>query len=255
MSYLLFHFVFILPVIFVVALLRWERGPFPLPGARSGTFVLAIIAFVYTTPWDNFLVQQGVWYYGVDRVIEAAIIGYVPFEEYLFFILQPFMTAGFLLWFLAKAPESIELLSRPLSRGTPALIGCGVFIFLSVAGLFLLLKGELPFRYLSLILVWACPILAFQWGYGGGTLVLMRRQAIPALIGPTAYLWVVDLIALKLGIWTINPEMSTGLGIYLLPIEEAIFFLLTNMLVIQGLLLYYQFVSVRQKASSISPAT
>ncbi len=58
---------------------------------------LATIAVVYTTPWDNYLVATGVWYYD-PRLVLNRTIGYVPVEEYLFFILQTFLTGFFSLW-------------------------------------------------------------------------------------------------------------------------------------------------------------
>ncbi|MEM9226933.1 MAG: lycopene cyclase domain-containing protein [Verrucomicrobiota bacterium] len=253
MSYLLFHFVFILPVIFAVTLLRREAKKPDIKGAVSGTVVLAAIAFTYTTPWDNYLVASGVWYYGSDRVIESAILGYVPVEEYLFFILQPILTAGFLLWYLAKSPQITTRLKDKLERRKPAYLGCALFLGLTAIAAGMLLSGNQQLRYLALILVWACPVLAFQWAYGGGTLYRLRRVALPAILAPTAYLCVVDMIALKLGIWVINPATSTGIHLYLLPLEEGLFFLLTNLLVVQGLLLYYQFMTVRaaQKAPAV----
>ena len=58
---------------------------------------LATIAVVYTTPWDNYLVATGVWYYD-PRLVLNLTIGYVPIEEYAFFILQAFLTGLFGLW-------------------------------------------------------------------------------------------------------------------------------------------------------------
>jgi lycopene cyclase domain-containing protein len=58
---------------------------------------LAAIAVVYTTPWDNYLLATGVWYYD-PRLILNLTIGYVPVEEYAFFILQVFLTGLFGMW-------------------------------------------------------------------------------------------------------------------------------------------------------------
>jgi lycopene cyclase domain-containing protein len=58
---------------------------------------LATIAVVYTTPWDNYLVATGVWYYD-PRLVLNVTLGYVPIEEYAFFILQTFLTGLFVLW-------------------------------------------------------------------------------------------------------------------------------------------------------------
>ena len=46
-----------------------------------------------------------------------------------------------------------------------------------------------------------------------------------------------DRIAIGLGIWYIAEPTKTGFEPLGLPIEEAIFFLITNVLVVQGLLL------------------
>jgi len=61
--------------------------------------MLALIGLsvLYTTPWDNYLVATRVWYYDPALVLNA-IIGYVPIEEYTFFILQTILTGLFTLW-------------------------------------------------------------------------------------------------------------------------------------------------------------
>ncbi len=75
LTYLQFHLVFTLPLLLALALLQGRtRQPWwPL-------VALVVIAFVYTTPWDNLLVAWNVWSYPPDRVL--ARIGYVPVEEY-----------------------------------------------------------------------------------------------------------------------------------------------------------------------------
>ena len=62
----------------------------------------------------------------------------------------------------------------------------------------------------------------------------MPRTFLAGLIPSTLYLWFADRTAIKLGIWTIAPETSFGLSFFGLPIEEAVFFLMTNLLVVQG---------------------
>jgi len=59
--------------------------------------LMAAIAVIYTTPWDNYLVATGVWYYD-PRLVWRILLGYVPLEEYLFFVLQSFLTGLFVLW-------------------------------------------------------------------------------------------------------------------------------------------------------------
>jgi 15-cis-phytoene synthase / lycopene beta-cyclase len=52
---------------------------------------------------------------------------------------------------------------------------------------------------------------------------------------PTLYLWIVDTFALQRGTWVINTATKTGLFVWPhLEIEEAIFFLVTNTLIVFG---------------------
>lgn len=87
MTYLTFHLIFTLPPILVLLALRrrpWTRAD------RWTAAALPLLALIYTTPWDNMLIQKGVWSYGPDQVIGTT--GYVPIEEYAFFLLQPILT-------------------------------------------------------------------------------------------------------------------------------------------------------------------
>src|SRR3712207_980037 len=94
----------ILPIIILGLLTLWDRQrgktlPTVLRGwSPAGVLAtLIVIAVVYTTPWDNYLAATGVWWYDPQRVT-GIILGWVPLEEYLFFILQPLMIGFWLLW-------------------------------------------------------------------------------------------------------------------------------------------------------------
>ncbi|HEY9847710.1 MAG TPA: lycopene cyclase domain-containing protein, partial [Candidatus Caenarcaniphilales bacterium] len=107
MSYFVFHLVFTLPPILLLALV--QRQPLAgIGGARAWLALpfIVLLALVYTTPWDNYLVWRNVWYYGTDRVVGT--IGYVPVEEYLFFLLQPILTGLWLYWLFARLDEPIQ---------------------------------------------------------------------------------------------------------------------------------------------------
>ena len=62
--------------------------------------VLALVAVVYTGPWDALLVSTGVWSYGSGRVL-GLTVGGVPLEEYGFYILQVGVTGILTLALLA----------------------------------------------------------------------------------------------------------------------------------------------------------
>ncbi len=230
MTYLQFHLVFIIPALLLVALVP----PRPLTGEtrRRGLFFLvlvAAIAFVYTTPWDNYLVYRGVWGYGTARVL--GVIGYVPIEEYAFFLLQPFLTG---LWFYRRfhGPDATAV----TATWQPKLIGGLGWLVVSVVG-YLLMQQESGL-YMGLILVWAGPVLAGQWAYAGHKIWAWRRPVFWGIAVPTVYLWVADGLAIGLGIWEISATYTLGPAVLGLPIEEATFFLLTNVLVVQGLVLF-----------------
>ena len=89
MTYLQFHFVFIIPLLLLLLGLNLRDVKRGLPftgegwhGRKVALWAIGIhlgLALVYTTPWDNYLVYKQVWGYPPGRVL--ATIGYVPIEE------------------------------------------------------------------------------------------------------------------------------------------------------------------------------
>jgi lycopene beta-cyclase len=246
MSYLAFHLIFILsPLALLLAAVR--RAPVVLGSRARWTLpAIALIAFIYTTPWDNYLVYRGVWWYGSDRVLGT--IGYVPVEEYAFFILQPLLTGAWTYLLLMRRGGSVEAHEdlvddgpnggMTLGLGPTRAIGLMVYLLLAAAGV-LALTYERGL-YLGLILAWAAPVLAVQWVF-----VAPAARAAPTVFAsgvgvPTLYLWIADRIAIGQEVWTIAPQYTTGIMLFGLPVEEALFFLVTNLLVVQGVLLFLQ---------------
>ena len=86
---------------------------------------------------------------------------------------------------------------------------------------------------------WVSPVLMLQWGLAGR--YIMRMGAGPvltAILAPTLYLWFVDVVALNNGAWFIArgtkmDELELPMA---LPIEEATFFLVTNVMIVFGFL-------------------
>jgi lycopene cyclase domain-containing protein len=58
-----------------------------------------LLAVTWTTPWDNYLVATGVWHYD-PALVTGVVLGWVPIEEYIFFVVQTIMTG---LWLLLLA--------------------------------------------------------------------------------------------------------------------------------------------------------
>lgn len=225
MSYLEFHFVFILPALILTTAAAWSRGAVT---ARDCFWlgVMVVLAVIYTTPWDNYLVATGVWDYGTDRVIGT--IGWVPIEEYLFFVLQPLLTGMW--YFTIRGPVADT--TAPSSAGRVGLI---IALAMIVAGAVALTTEQ--GRYLGLIVLWAAPVVLLQWGVGASYLWAHRGEVLLGIGIPTVYLWICDRIAIGLGIWEISSKHTTGWHLFGLPIEEAVFFLMTNLMVVQGLAL------------------
>jgi lycopene beta-cyclase len=252
MTYLQFHFLFIFPPILL--LLAAVPGALGGMGRRGLWPVLAvpIIAFLYTTPWDNYLVWRGIWWYGEDRVLGT--LGYVPYEEYLFFLLQPVLTGLLTLHLVARRvgatafppagggqrlPKPIPRLRlEPLSPNPGRVRLIGTLLWFGVAGVGVLCLRTTPGLYMGLILAWAAPVVALMWLFAGPH--LWRHVHVLGLaIGlPTLYLWVADAVAIRQGIWAISEEYTFRVNPFGLPIEEATFFLITNVLSAIGVLLF-----------------
>jgi lycopene cyclase domain-containing protein len=227
-TYFQFHALFILPPLLILALLaRRRRLAWPAWRALLAT---AGIAIVYTTPWDNYLVREGIWSYGTDRVVGT--IGYVPIEEYVFFLLLPaFVGLIYVLFFANDGPSS--------TGNKVGLALAWAFAGLALVGFALLAFASERWTYLGLILAWASPVLAGIWFFAGVFLGRRLRAVAAATFLPSAYLWVADRQAIAAGVWSIASDTSLGITPFGLPIEEATFFLMTHLLVVSGVAFFF----------------
>lgn len=231
LTYLTFLAVFLLvplSALGVATVVRPPRHSPPLAVQTGGTFLLIVLALAYTTPWDNYLIAEGVWWYGEGRVLGRVWLA--PIEEYLFIALQTVLVAAWT--FRVAGPVDATVGQRRVDVVVGALGGLAV----SAVG-FALLFGSQSTLYLGAILAWAGPVLALQWAVGWRYLLAVRRRVAAGIGVPTAYLCVADWVAIRNGIWTISPDHTTGLHIAGLPVEEATFFLLTSAFVVQALIL------------------
>jgi len=229
LTYLQFHALLILPLLVgLAATARYRLGA--RRDVLTGTAVLTGLALVYTTPWDNYLILRGVWWYGEGAVLTR--FWAAPLGEYLFFVFQPLLVG---LWVARFPTDTNRPLSTPLPTRAVGLLGAGIVAAAGVA-----LLGADSGLYLGSLLAWSAPILAIQWAFGWPYLLSEWRVVAVGTLVPTVYLWLVDSLALTLGIWVLSDRYTTGLEIPLvgLPIEEALFFLLTSLFVVQGLVLY-----------------
>ena len=195
--------------------------------------VHVVMALIYTTPWDNYLVATGVWWYN-PQLVTGITMGWVPIEEYTFFVVQTLLSG---LWTLAvirfgfKVPP--DLAPNPTLRRR-ACIGVGAVWSISTV---ILLVGWQPGTYLTLILSWALIPVLIQLAFGADILLANSRPLLAAIVAPTLYLWVIDTLAIRSGTWSIGPLQTTGLVLIALPVEEMLFFLMTNVIIACGMTL------------------
>ena len=231
MTYLEFHLAFTLPPLLALALLQGRTTERWWPLA-----LLVGIAFVYTTPWDNYLVAREVWSYPPGRVL--ATVGWVPVEEYAFFVIQTLIAGLWLRLFQAHWPARYDPMAgdADLTGLRARVIGTAVFLAVTAAGVAMVLADG-HWLYLGLILAWASPVLALMWGVGGHIIWARRRLVLATVLPVALYLCVADRVAIGLGIWDITDATRTGWEVAGLPFEEGLFFFVTTTLVAQGLVM------------------
>jgi lycopene cyclase domain-containing protein len=222
-----------------------------MPGWATIT-VHVFLAVAWTTPWDNYLVATGVWTYE-PALVTGLTLGWVPVEEYTFFVVQTIMTGLWLLW-LARILPAIPW--PPPARPAIRVWGAAALGVLWAVSIGMLVARSKPGTYLGLELGWMLPPIILQVAAGGDVLWAQRRLAGAALLPAIAYLSVADALAIGSGTWTIAPAQTTGILLGALPVEELVFFTLTNTLIVFGvtLLLSYRTVLARllpQRAAQI----
>lgn len=231
LHYAYFHLLFTLPPL---AMLHLLASPLLTQLDRHKLLILPTIAFVWTTPWDNKLVRHGAWWY--PRSCVMARIGYVPIEEYAFFLLQSLITTLFTVL--------VTRWTMPRARGKPKgtvllpLVPAAVMVA-GIAGL-TGKQGNGHHFYISMIAWWASVPLILLWfgtrrSWPGD---LKRKEALSwlmCLAGPTVYLCNADVFAMRRGTWHIAESKSLKRFIVPdLPIEEALFFFMTNLILVSA---------------------
>ncbi len=228
MTYFGFLLVFLVSptgVLLAVLLLRGRSDAGRAFAGRAALIAVAVqmlLALIYTTPWDNYLVATSVWHYN-PALVTGIMLGYVPLEEYLFFLLEALLVG---LWWITLFPR--ERSSHPFkpSAGTQhALTTAAVLIWMISTAAFL--SGWIPGTYLTLILSWALVPIGIQLTFGADLLWHYRRLVAATILPVALYLSLADALAIKSGIWTIDPAQTTGLHLCCLPLEEGLFFLVT----------------------------
>lgn len=231
----------VLPILMLLAITWWDnKNNRPTPGFQNvwavwvAILVHVILAVAYTTPWDNYLVATGVWYYNPD-LVTGIVLGYVPIEEYTFFVLETILS-GLWWWYLARRLTPPTQDFRP--NKTLVYVSASVLFVFWVIFTALFFSENQPITYLSITLFWAFPAIFPQLLYGADILWHYRKLVFLAVFIPGTYLSLMDIIALKDTTWSISPAQTTGILFFgILPLEEVVFFFITNILVAFGVTL------------------
>ncbi|KAL8872578.1 MAG: hypothetical protein Q9174_001812 [Haloplaca sp. 1 TL-2023] len=220
---------------------------------------LILIAVVSTTPWDSYLIRRRIWTYPEDAIVGPTLF-HIPAEEIFFFIIQTYNTS--LLYLFASKPTfhpiylrgGAKLLHDARRLRIWRWIGNASLAAVIIAGAALVYKNERGL-YLGLIIVWSGPFIFMLWTLSYQLLInLPLSNTLLPIIAPTLYLWIVDTLALRRGTWVI--ESGTKLGWHLwdgLDIEEAFFFLVTNTLIVFGLVAFDNALAVLNAFPSLFP--
>jgi len=231
----------VIPILVFLAITYWDnQRNKQINGFRNGGAVWAgiavhvLLAVVYTTPWDNYLVATGVWYYNPE-LVTGIVIGYVPIEEYTFFVLETIL-AGLWWWFLVRRlspPQNKFIPNKTLVYVSACLLAALWLIFT-----YLFFFGATGWTYLSIILFWALPPIIIQIIFGADILWHYRKLVFWSLFVPGLYLSLMDITALTDTTWSISPGQTTGILFFgILPLEEVVFFFITNTLITFGMTL------------------
>ncbi len=233
MTYLQFHFIFTIPLLFLLLFIN-RKNPFTFSQkSLLGCLTLILLALFYTTPWDSYLIKNQIWTYSPDRVLFS--IFYIPIEEYFFFIIQTIIATliASTLIFRKKIQQNFDL---PIQL--KGLIP--FFAMMTVLGFLFFTTFQSPeWQYFKLILFWALPVILLQWALGYKVLLQHKKLLALIIIPLTLYLWMADSVAIHNQIWSFPENTISGWEIAgLLPIEEALFFFMTNVMVAQGFILF-----------------
>lgn len=233
MTYRVFLAVVLLPLALCATTPLMVRRRRLTPGQRAEfrrglalTGVLAVVAVVWTAPWDRWLIVHDVWGYPPGSV--TGTVAQVPVEEYVFMIGQTVLTGCWTLFATLGAPH------REPAGAWRRWVCCAGWLAAAVTGL--LLTAWDPALYLGAILFWFGPPLALQAAAGADVLRAARKWRLAGL-ALTPLLWAADALAIHAGAWHISGTQTLGWALAGLPVEEAVFFLATNLLVVNSYLL------------------
>jgi len=236
MTYSQFLIIFtVIPIIVLLYLLRKE-----LTRKYINTLLLvSAIAFTATAIWDNYAVYSGIWMFPREKTL-GIYFYYVPLEEYLFFFLQTYLTGLVQLFYLFRFYKN-GTTKKGVGTSMRSLFSlnvCALIINFSQ------IENEplkLPFgkwNYLFHLFAWAGTFILIQLIFGRKKIIPnLKLIAVPTVI-MTIYFSLADSISIGNGIWSFDPAQTIGTKLGNVPVEEILFFLMTNILITEAMVLF-----------------
>ncbi|PXX58112.1 hypothetical protein DFR70_11585 [Nocardia tenerifensis] len=197
--------------------------------------VLVVVAVMWTAPWDSWIIGRGAWTTPPNSV--SARVFRVPVEELGFMAAQVLVVGVWTLALLAHRVDGYNPAGpwpwarAPLTRVSATCL----WMALIIAGAVATVASDRLLYQGSMVVLVGIP-LAIQRAVGADVLRRFRVLRLFAL-APVAYFWLADRIAIGQGTWSISTQYTTGWKILGLPIEEYVFFWLTSLLIVDGLVL------------------
>jgi len=235
MTYLRFHLVFNLPLLVVLSVLS-SRSAVTMGELEAAGFVLLAV-MIFTTPWDNLAAKWGIW--GFPREKYSLRIGYLPIEEYAFFLFQSINVMLAVRAVFGFEPDWQLGQETAVGRWTLICLAASLIPWTFVAIQLRWLRRKWgPCVNYAVHLAWFLPVVYAQWVIApplfwghAGLLALMT-------VAFGTYYTLADLVAVRAGTWFFDEKQITGVKLGgVLPWEEIAFFFLTSLLVAQSYLL------------------
>lgn len=224
-----------MPLLILLAALNLSEPWTAEEGLAVGWVLLAVM--IFTTPWDNLAAKWGIW--GFPQEKYSLRIGYLPIEEYAFFLLQSMnvMLAVRLLFRFFPNWQT----GQETEIGKWALVCLGIsvigWIVIALQLKWLRRKAGPRVNY-AIHLAWFLPVIYAQWVLAPWLFLAHAGLLTVATVIFGIYYTLADLAAVRAGTWFFDEKQITGVKLVrLLPWEEIAFFFLTSLLVAQSYLL------------------
>jgi lycopene cyclase domain-containing protein len=235
MTYLRFHLIFNLPLLIALAALS---GLVPWTTNEVEALGLVLLAvMIFTAPWDNLAAKWGIW--GFPREKYSLRLGYLPVEEYAFFLLQSANVMLALRALFHFFPDWQLGQETEIGKWTLICLVASLIPWAFVAfQLYWLRRKAGPCVNYAIHLAWFLPVIYAQWIIAPPLFWSHAVLLASVTVAFGVYYTLADLAAVRAGTWFFDEKQITGVKLGgVLPWEEVAFFFLTSLLVAQSYLL------------------